>query len=208
MMKDQKPVLGHGSIITFAVILIVSFVIGLSSIVPIPALKLHWPEELPTYANRYIPSQQINDGPELVLVYIGSSTCGFANSAELPELVQDVKEVLHRKAMENDIAFSAIGLSIDWDTDRGVQHLAKFGAFDEIITGRKWQGMGSRQFAKIIRSNQLVTPQVIVIMHTVRVPMDGGPIHIFDEKVLVRKAGFQHISAWLERGVPLPLNTS
>ena len=77
-----------------------------------------------------------------MLVYIGSSSCGFSNVPEMPDLVERAKLSVQQQALDKGLAFSTVGVSIDWATNRGINHLEKFGMFDEVITGRSWQGMG------------------------------------------------------------------
>jgi hypothetical protein len=156
----------------------------------------------------YVPSTRYVKGHEIVMVYIGSSTCGFANSPEMPEVIERIKLALQMKSLARESAFSAIGVSIDWDVSDGIGHLAKFGTFDEIMTGRKWQGHGGRQFFwDALPSSIRSTPQVLVIERMADSPSlepRNQGYQISNETILTRKTGAKAISDWLERGTPLP----
>ena len=154
----------------------------------------------------YLPSYAPVSGDEIVMVYIGSSTCGFANGPDVPALIERTKLALRQEALSRDATFSAIGVSIDWNVDNGLRHLSKFGLFDEIMTGRKWLGQGGRQyFWESLPSTLRATPQVIVVARTVTTPTQLNPNYsISNERVLVRKTGIVSITNWLEQGTPLP----
>lgn len=134
------------------------------------------------------------------MVFIGSSACGYANHPKMPELIEHAKLVLQRQAHERGMAFVTTGVSIDQATENGLRHLAQFGLFDEIMTGRNWQGIGARQYMWEALPGSAATPQVLVATRTV-----GEPVfHVSDERVVLRKVGFTQINDWLDRGAPLP----
>lgn len=54
------------------------------------------------------------------MVFIASSTCPFSNHSQLPELIEDTKLNLQRKALDLGLSFSTIGVSIDWVTSDGI----------------------------------------------------------------------------------------
>lgn len=189
-------------------ITIIAFVAGIADIFPLPSIDIRWPES-PAAADQYVPDNVLKRGRELVMVYIGSSTCGYANLAEMPELMERTKLLLQKKAHERRMLFSTMGISIDWNTEKGVQHLAKMGRFDEIATGRGRQGMGAHQFVWDALSGEASTPQVLVIVRMINAPSEEYPqqsYHVSRATVLTRKAGIFAISAWLDRGSPLPLD--
>ena len=176
-----------------------------SSVVPIATKTANGLYDTKT---TYVPSTRYVKGHEIVMVYIGSSTCGFANSPEMPEVIERIKLALQMESLARESAFSAIGVSIDWDVSNGIGHLAKFGMFDEIMTGRKWQGQGGRQFFwDALPSSIRSTPQVLVIARMADSPSPeqrNQGYQISNETILVRKTGAKAISDWLERGTPLP----
>ncbi|SHK85462.1 hypothetical protein [Rhodothermus profundi] len=71
----------------------------------------------------------------LLLVYIGSPTCGPSNDPALPALLAAMRRHLERVAVERGIAFRMVGVAISRDIRRGLQHLEKMGAFHEVAVG-------------------------------------------------------------------------
>lgn len=101
------------------------------------------------------------------MVYIGSSTCGYSNDSSLPKLMDDAKIKLQRMAIRQGWSFSAIGVSVDWIPEQRVDHLGKFGEFDEIITGRKWEGVVAQFYLKKMPGIN-GTPQILVLRRQMR----------------------------------------
>jgi hypothetical protein len=160
------------------------------------------------YSTEYTSPRVSVKEKEIVMVYVGASTCGFANDPDLPGIIEKTKLSLQERAGIQGIGFSAVGVSIDWDVKEGVQHLDKFGVFDEILTGRKWHGYGGRQFFwETLPSSLFATPQVLVIARTPDFPdssLFGQEYPSLNETVLVRKIGVESITEWLEQGLSLP----
>ncbi len=208
-MKDS-PTLPRDRALVLGIVFvtIIAFVVGVADIFSLPSIDVRWPKS-PVVADPYVPDNDIKRGRELVMVYIGSSTCGYANLAEVPELIERTKLLLQQKAHGSGMLFSTMGISIDWNTEDGVRHLAKMGRFDEITTGRNIQGMGAYQFVWSALSSEASTPQVIVVTRMINAPSEEYPHqshHVSNPTVLTRKAGVTAISAWLDRGSPLPLD--
>ena len=57
------------------------------------------------------------------MVYIGASTCGFANDPDLPEIIEKTKILLQQRASIWGAGFSAVGVVIDWEVKKGVNTL-------------------------------------------------------------------------------------
>ena len=198
---NRRPRLIYGSIV------VACFMFGVTGAIPIPSIKVQWPERSGEASKKYVPDNTRHYGKEVVMVYIGSSDCGFANDPQLPGLIEEAKLAVQAKAYKSGFHFAATGVSIDWATERGIQHLAKFGYFDEIVTGRNWQGMGARYYIWGTLSGAASTPQVLVVVRTVEAPSPERPSQpylVSDEFVAVRKSGVTEIAAWVDRGSPIP----
>lgn len=79
---------GRWWIFTAAIIAIGAFLLGsLNGWVPrVPSIEVTWPIESP--ASGYTPSYTDKLAPEIVMVYIGSSTCGYCNVSEFPAQIE------------------------------------------------------------------------------------------------------------------------
>ena len=180
----------------------VSFVLGLTGKFHfIPTVELHWPGE--KVNPEYVPSYGTIPEKELVMVFIGSSTCGFSNDSSLPKLIEKAKLQLHDKATDQGWSFSTVGVAIDWVTSDGIDHLNKFGYFDEVMTGRKWHGTGANIYLNDIHGIS-ATPQILVLARNSEQSSDEGGKPVARETPVYRIAGLKQIDNWLSRGLPLP----
>jgi hypothetical protein len=154
----------------------------------------------------YVPSRRITPGPELVLVFIGSSTCGPSNQPGLPEKVEEIKLLLQARARADSQAFTTIGIARDWDVEAGIGHLRRFGRFDEVIAGRNWINTGLLRYVWEDVPGQAATPQLLVLERRVvdrRTPEAAEGV-IRDERLVTRKVGSAEIARWLAQNAPLP----
>ncbi len=137
---------------------------------------------------------------EVVLIYIGCSTCGAAQHPDLPGFFQEIKRYLQEVSRTNEHEFMTVGVSSEHDISRGLVHLEKFSAFDEISIGN---GLGNRtlQFYIWENSRNITSsglPQVLVSKRTYQTYSDGSQetvIHpqIIMEEVAIRKVGVEGI---------------
>lgn len=180
-------------------IVVVSFAVGTSERIQLlPTVEFHWSDQASEY--RYSPSHENASVKEIVMVYIGSSTCDYSNDSSLPRLIDDVKINLQSSAIKQGWSFRAIGVSIDWIPEDGIDHLDKFGDFDEIITGRKWEGTGAYLYTKKMPGIN-GTPQILVLGR--QIGEDSVSTEL-EEMLIYRVAGLYRIQNWVNQDFPLP----
>lgn len=70
-----------------------------------------------------------SDGPgrEMMVVYLGSSTCGASQTPGLPEGFRRMREQLYQKAGERGLRPVMVGVATDWDLAAGQRFLGEFG---------------------------------------------------------------------------------
>lgn len=177
-----------------------SFLLGFSEGDSLPAVEVKWnsaPSHL--YTSRF----DARGGPELALVYIGASGCAAANREDLPQTVKRLKLLIQKKAEESNRNFVAVGVARDWKVEAGIEHLKKFGAFDEIMTGRNWLNVGTLKYLYEDIPGLASTPQILVVDRVVD-GVEAPAYSIHSERLIVRKAGPKRIQRWLEQGAPMP----
>ena len=183
-----------------ATILIVGFAIPMAVAAGragrLPAVDIRWPAQ-----ELQLPPDTVQDGTEIVLVYIGSSTCVWCQAKELPEWMSQIRTAVAAQADLAGHAFAAVGVSIDFDVPGGLKHLRDLGPFHEVTTGRRWRNIGALKYVSEEHVGRTATPQIVVIRRSVK--RFGSP-SITRGDVLVRKVGLTDIGAWLARGAPLP----
>lgn len=155
----------------------------------------------------YRPAQALRPGEELVLVYLGSSSCTWSRSENLPRLVATAKGLVAARARRLGWSFRAIGIAADWDEQAGLRHLQRFGRFDEIAAGGNWgNSLLQRYYDRLVVAPAGV-PQLIVIRRHNEEP-DFSTGHFANEsqleRLVTRADGLREIQRWVRAGGPLP----
>lgn len=195
--------MSHRRLRLWAIILFVTtLALGVTRLVPVPAVSFTWNQSRIGGAS-YVPSFSVDENRELVLVYIGSRFCDVSNDPALPGLVEELKDELLRRSVDLNIGFSVVGVGVDWLPIDGWKHLGKYGAFDELIVGRRWHNIGALQFVEEGIVGPRVTPQVLVYERRGSV---GGDMdtNAGENVMLARKLGISQIRNWVDRGAPIP----
>jgi len=91
-----------------------------------------------TLEGRYQPVYRQDEGTQLVLLFVGSSSCPWSNDPVLPQAIETLKLRLAEFSHAHGFGFRAIGVAKDWNLESGVRHLTRFGAFDEVSIGSNW----------------------------------------------------------------------
>lgn len=152
----------------------------------------------------YAPRGTLADGDEIVLVYIGASSCAACLSDEIKEDVRRLKAQYHTLATRADKAFSTIGVSIDWDISEGMDLLEGYGDFDEISVGRNWQNSLARVLVWEDYPGRPAIPQALVLERRVRA--DAGGIRVSNEQLLRRLVGVEEIATLVDSIAAVPTN--
>lgn len=159
----------------------------------IPELRIDWPAD--RFAGEaYNPSGSLSSGTEVVLVYVGSSTCVWSNVPRLPKLIEHIKLTLQANAEAEGKLFFAVGVARDRDSDRGLRHLRSFGAFDEVMSGGSWLNTGILKYVFEDLPGPAATPQLVVLERQVQVR--EGNYSVTDERILARAVGLEEIDEW------------
>lgn len=174
--------------------------VGLLGVFPRP-VEVRW--SVPLLAeDPYVPMARQDSGDELVFVFIGSSRCRWSNDAQLPSLVKQARTAVTALAQEASIGFAAIGLTTDVVPESGVEHLGRFGGFDQIVTGMGWRNIGLMKYLHGELYGPAATPQVLVLARSVVV--EAGHRAVRNERLLVRRHGLSGIREWVEGGSRIP----
>ena len=141
-------------------------------------------------------------GPELVFVYVGSSSCTWSTDPALPPALERLKVDLAEFARERAWGFRATGIAVDWQTAQGVGYLDDFGLFDEISVGYNWQNSTLVKYAWD-EGIHPATPAVLI--YTQELVLEGGdldPMRIAEEgrTLLLHRTGLEAIRTLAEIG--------
>lgn len=152
------------------------------------------------FEQRYEPEvDPFWNGPELVMVYVGQKHCAPSNARELPQQIEDLKADLARLANKAGARFRALGVSLDVRARDGIEHLGKFGDFDEIHVGGGLFSDAAMRFLWQTYPGVVATPQVVVLrrqrfsQRSLTAPVSYG--HSRGEE-LGRLMGLDGIAGW------------
>jgi hypothetical protein len=190
----------HGKWLLRATVLVTVFVsaaaVSRSNALGLPPLALR----SPLYVQEP-RSDAPEPGTELAFLFVDSPTCIWCNTPELPAIVAEAKRLVREQALALGSKFATVGLSRSSSAKEGIEHLARFGAFDELASGRRWYNTGLLKYVSGEFVGPPATPQVIVVRRVVQPALTPG---FADEVVLLRQVGFGPIKDWVVRGAPVP----
>lgn len=149
----------------------------------------------------YRPSASNPSGPETVAVFVTAEFCVGSRQPHMPETIEHMKRLLADRASKSGEGFSVIGVSLDWVPQEGVDHLAKFGAFDELIVGRNWFGVGATKFIWRDLPGTPATPQVLLLRREVTATERG--VEISPSREILRIVGADKLKEWVDAGAPI-----
>ena len=146
-MSRTGPILrraGRWSLLALGVGVASGFGLGSLSLLPVADMDIRW--TVPALSvSEYVPEALSTEGEETALVYVGSSTCGWSNTPELPSLIKGLKAELQSRARREGWRFASIGIAKDRRAADGLAHLDKFGAVDEVMAGHGWANRGVQE---------------------------------------------------------------
>lgn len=171
----------------------------------------------------YEPSYKPPVGEEVVLVFVSAPECVANHTEGFAEAVHQAKLRLQRRAQEEDFAFSAVGVSVNWDITAGVKYLLEgkwegeedllFGDWDEIVVGRNWGNSAAVKYMlelapgcpEIPEVFQGI-PQLYVVSRNAEDWRASGQFIFGEERLLLHKCGGDAIMEWVAAGAPIQLD--
>ena len=151
-----------------------------------------YPEILPLAA-------RVASGREIIMIFVGSSTCGASQSRELPAALKTVRESLQVRAARTHSKLATLGVALDVQPNEGIQFLKKYDSFDEISVGRSWLNMTATTYIWRDLPGNTSLPQLLVITRPITVR--DASIEIGPDELVVRKLGVDGIVNWAKTGV-------
>lgn len=130
-------------------------------------------------------------GDEIVLVFIGSSTCGWSKLPELPAAFSKIRAAVQEATTQDGKTFVAVGVAPDISVDAGIDFLSRFGPFHEVLVGRSWLNRGALEYVWQTHPGPAATPQLVLLSRELSVDsVPGGSVpSISAEKVIKRWVG-------------------
>lgn len=146
---------------------------------------------------------------EVMLTYLGSSTCGWSTNPQLVPALRSALDSVVTEAARRGALATTIGIDIDPQPGHPDAHLRTFGLFDQIVAGGGFMNIAALGPHWGIPAVAEGTPQVLVLERTLRKGNARGDplvVEVVSTRVLARLFGLNEILAWSAHGAPLPLS--
>lgn len=178
-----------------------SFVVGYSGALPRPRLHVTWTR--PSQSSAPVQGAASVDA-QIVLIYIGSSTCGPSNDPELPAAWRRIEERIRNQTAAVRRSLVTVGIARDFDAEAGLRHLRRYGPFDELVSGQGWSNVGLVHYVWKDVPGPAATPQILVVERNFE--REAGVVNrgTYTDKLLMRKVGTVEIKAFARLEAPLP----
>lgn len=133
---------------------------------------------------------------EILLIYIGSSTCVYCTSPELKSSLNSLVKKLEKRATKSNKNLNIIGLTKESAPISGIKHLVELGVnFDEFSSGNRWRNISLDRYINDFESIYS-TPQILLTKRIYEDTLFGDKIWnpIIEEKVIARYVGLNKIT--------------
>jgi len=140
-------------------------------------------------------------GHRLVFIYIGSSSCGFANPESIGGSIKNALAAVAYLAKSRQLIFASIGISLDPVRTNGVGHLRGIAPFEMNFPGGRGTNLGMKKIASELYGASTTTPQILVVL------IRNAPDALVGEQkgeIVFRAVGESEISSWVKRGFNVP----
>ncbi|MDR9417938.1 hypothetical protein [Gracilimonas sp.] len=137
-----------------------------------------------------------NSKEEIVLTYIGSSTCVYCRSPKLDSALNSVASELEEISSNQKLNFNKVGLTRDRNKVSGIKHLLGLKvSFDEISSGNSWRNLGLNHYTNVHEAIY-ATPQILLSKRTYADSLLSNRIWnpVVKEKILARYVGLDKIT--------------
>lgn len=173
-------------------------------------------ELYPNGSQSYMPTYRRVIGPQIEMVYIGTSQCGWSDRPDFPRIIDGLKTRLAAAAHMRGMTFRAIAIDPEWSVEKGEKYIEKLGLFDEVSIGYNW---GNSMMLKYIWNVGMTasTPVVLIYSRYVIGPDISNESARYGEKdrrLLIEEAGYHAIVAFAEQrefsilgNVPIPMRS-
>lgn len=137
-------------------------------------------------------------GTEIVMLVIGSSTCGASMNDSLPRIVASIATAAGNRAEAAGKQFATVGVAIDGSASAGLKFLSRIDQLDEIVAGRNWLNSAAVTYLWRDLPGNAALPQVVLIERPIEV--DTKNIRVGKDSLLARVIGLDSLSLWARGG--------
>lgn len=150
--------------------------------------------------------RRLRSGNELVLVLVGSSTCGASKEPLLPAALSSVGRYYEDSTRAHGETLVSVGVALDWDLNAGLNFLNAIGSFDEISIGRNWLNSQAVSYFWRDHPGEPALPQLMLVRR--QVDVSNQVIGVSRDTVIKRWVGVPAILRLSEKLAPKMLGSS
>ncbi len=148
------------------------------------------------------------DANEIVLIFIGSSTCSSSKESKLPDILSSALDRYRIESNKRGYRFNSVGITIENSVSDGLKYLSSFSEFDEISVGNSLSNIALQRYfwQHWDHPHNAASPQVIIakrIYSTQKLPygrLRQTP-QIESEHIVVRKVGLIELETLLDDSI-------
>ncbi len=144
---------------------------------------------------------------QVLLFYVGSSTCVWCNDKRLPLAVQTVVDSIRARAALAGLDVETVGIDLDPLRSARTKHLDRIGSFGQVALGGGVVNWPAADLSWVLFGGTLGTPQVVLALRSVaKQSAKGQPLMLVlgRPQMLARKVGVYEILEWARHGAPTP----
>ena len=134
-------------------------------------------------------------GDEVLLVFIGTSTCGWSNLPGLEDAVRNIRVRLRNQVSRAGKTFRTIGIAPEVSASDGIDFLKRFGPFNQILSGASWLNYGAMRYVWEQHPGPASTPQLLIARRELDLSSVPGAVvpKLVSESVVQRWVGAEAI---------------
>lgn len=107
-----------------------------------------------------------SEAGKIRFVYMGSAGCKPCKQQNYKDQVAMIRSTARQWALEHHYAYVTTGVAVDEDRSAGEEFLAGIGTFDEIISGKGWEGATPYVKPYEVQNEWAIlgVPQVVILL--------------------------------------------
>jgi hypothetical protein len=130
----------------------------------------------------------VDDGPEIVVVLIGSAGCAASRQNTLSNAMDQLRATLLEASSRQGLRVAFLGVALDTHISSGLRWLTSVGPFDQVSVGGNWLN--------------LAAVQIVVLRRVVTIASDSQSVVVEPDVLVSRLRGVQEIINWATSDEP------
>jgi hypothetical protein len=135
---------------------------------------------------------------ELVVVYLGATSCGPCLQESTKVTVRDVLAKAEERAAERSLSMQAVGAAFDDDIESGLGLLRSTAEFDQVLLGGGWSNAAAVEFIWSDGEVLAAIPHIVILTRSLDKRAQAR--EPASKSILVQLQGERQMRQWLDEG--------